>query len=418
MSPSTKASDIIKQSEAWRLCDNLLNCSGTSSNSWDISIDVPTEIEVFDAVKSARKNKAVAGIIPTELFLNSNLACRILTSLIRRIWNGEEIPSSWLNAALCLLYKNKGSKSDPNSFRGISLLTSAEKILSIVILKRIKVPLEQRLLDPQAGFRCNKSCANATFILSRRLEEALLFKQPRVFTFVDFSKAFDSLDWDVMWKVLKFQGMPNKMIELIRKLYSTSTISIRLSMDGAWAPAFDQKVGIRQGCSLSPALFVLVLDFALRAFETSCCQQQIVVKWLGYADDLVLMSTSEDMAQQALHQLQAACAFLGLFINVKKTECMAIDVRSVEIQKSQATKERVLVRWDDAEYSGWLVDWSGRSFVLTDQAITTLDLSQFSKTPPSHVLLYDDGEITPVLVKKSGWLMDCDGDKHRFKHLG
>jgi len=134
-----------------------------------------------------------------------------------------------------------------------------------------------------------------------------------------------------MWKVLKFQGMPNKMIELIRKLYSTSTISIRLSMDGAWAPAFDQKVGIRQGCSLSPALFVLVLDFALRAFETSCCQQQIVVKWLGYADDLVLMSTSEDMAQQALHHLQAACAFLGLFINVKTTECMASDVRSVEI---------------------------------------------------------------------------------------
>ena len=81
------------------------------------------------------------GIIPTELFLNSNLACRILTSLIRRIWNGEEIPSSWLNAALCLLYKNKGSKSDPISFRGISLLKSAEKILSIVILKRIKVPL-------------------------------------------------------------------------------------------------------------------------------------------------------------------------------------------------------------------------------------------------------------------------------------
>jgi hypothetical protein len=70
--------------------------------------------------------------------------------LIERIWNGEEIPSSWLNAALCLLYKNKGSKSDPNSFRGISLLSSAEKIMSIVILKRIKAPLEQRLLDPQA----------------------------------------------------------------------------------------------------------------------------------------------------------------------------------------------------------------------------------------------------------------------------
>jgi hypothetical protein len=338
--------------------------------------------------------------------------------LIGRIWNGEEIPSSWLNAALCLLYKNKGSKSDPNSFRGISLLTSAEKIMSIVILRRIKTPLEQHLLDPQAGFRSNKSCANAAFVLERCLEEAVLVKELRIFNFVDFSKAFDSLDWDVMWKVLLWQGMPSKFVELIRKLYITSTISVRLSMDGAWAPAFGQKVGIRQGCSLSPALFVLVLDFALRAFENTCSQQNIPVQWLGYADDLVLISSTEVLAQQALHQLQAACAFVGLFVNVSKTECMAVDAQSAEIPKTMAMKERILVRWDDGEYSGWLVDWSGRSSVMDDQKLTSIDLSKFLRSPPSHLLIYDDGEFTPVLVKKSGWLMDSDGHNHRFKHLG
>ena len=350
--------------------------------------------------------------------MNSQLICKVLTILIRRIWNGEEIPSSWLNAALCLLYKNKGSKSDPNSFRGISLLTSAEKIMSIVILNRIKAPLEQRLLDPQAGFRSNKSCANAAFVLERCLEEAVLIKELRIFTFVDFSKAFDSLDWDVMWKVLVWQGMPIKFVQLIQKLYMTSTISVRLSMDGAWAPAFGQRVGIRQGCSLSPALFVLVLDFALRVFTDTCSQQNIPVQWLGYADDLVLISTAEVLAQQALHQLQAACAFVGLFVNVSKTECMAVDTRSEEIPKLKAMKERVLVRWDHAEYSGWLIDWSGRSSVMDSQKLTSLDLSKFGNSLPSHILVYDDGEFTPVLVKKSGWLMDGDGDKHRFKRLG
>jgi len=416
--PFVKASACIKQVESWKVCEEFLTDVGMSVKQWDIPSNAPTQTEILDAAKSARRNKAVAGIIPTELFLNSNLACKILTVLIERIWNGEEIPSSWLNAALCLLYKNKGSKSDPNSFRGISLLSSAEKIMSIVILKRIKAPLEQRLLDPQAGFRSNKSCANAAFVLMRCLEKSLVQKEPRVFTFVDFSKAFDSLDWEVMWKVLEFQGMPDKFVELIRKLYNTSSISVRLSMDGSWAPAFDQKVGIRQGCSLSPALFVLVLDFALRAFESACCQQNIDVDWLGYADDLVLTCSSEALAQQALHQLQAACAFVGLFINVGKTECMAVDVRPAELPKSSATKERVLVRWDHAEYPGWLVDWSGRSFMMDDQTLTSYDLSKFVNTPPTHLLIYDDGESTPVLTKKSGWLMDSDGDKHRFKRLG
>jgi hypothetical protein len=179
---------------------------------------------------------------------------------------------------------------------------------------------------------------------------------PRIFSFVDFSKAFDSLDWETMWKVLRFQGMPEKIVGLIRNLYCNSTISVRLSADGACAQAFDQRVGIRQGCSLSPALFVLVLDFALRVFESACLELNIDIEWLGYADDLVLISCSEIIAQQGLHQLQAACAFVGLFVNVSKTECMAVNVRQAEVPHVSAVKERVLVRWDDGKFAGWLVD--------------------------------------------------------------
>ena len=104
--PKVKASASIQQMEAWKLCEHSLNNATSSTNQWNIPLDAPTQTDVLDAVKSARKNKAVAGIIPTELFVNSQLACKVLTILIGRIWNGEEIPSSWLNAALCLLYKN------------------------------------------------------------------------------------------------------------------------------------------------------------------------------------------------------------------------------------------------------------------------------------------------------------------------
>ena len=88
-----------------------------------------------------------------------------------------------------------------------------------------------------------------------------------VYNFVDFKKAFDSLDWSVMWQVMEAQGMPNKIVNIIKELYNNATIAVRLNMEGGIAKAFPQKVGIRQGCALSPAIFVLVLNFALKSYK-------------------------------------------------------------------------------------------------------------------------------------------------------
>ena len=83
----------------------------------------------------------------------------------------------------------------------------------------------------------------------------------------------------------------------------------------------------------------------------------------------MIISSSEESAQQALHQLQAACAFVGLFINVSKTECMAVGLHQAEISSSEAVKERGRVRWNRAEYDGWLMDWSGRSKQMDEKSL-------------------------------------------------
>jgi hypothetical protein len=304
-------------------------------------------------------------------------------------------------------------------YRGISLLSSAEKLLSLVILQRIKRHLEARLQHQQAGFRAGKSCRSASFVLMRRLERAIRTGDPRVFNFVDFSKAFDSLDWDTMWRVLRVQGMPPKIVEVIQRLYHNSTISIRLSTDGSWVPAFKQEVGIRQGCSLSPALFVLVLDFAMRAFSLTCEELGLDrdAAWLGYADDLVIESSSVDGAEKVFLQLQAACAFVGLFANISKTECMAVGVCRPEVSAAKAQKERIEVSWGRKKRRGWLIDWVARE-AIAGEAMDHISLNAFPERKPSHFLMYDDGDMSPVLLKKGGWLMGSHEDKHRCKKLG
>lgn len=97
---------------------------------------------------------------------------------------------------------------------------------------------------------------------------------------------------------------------------------------------------------------------------------------------------------------------------------MAVGVRNAEIQKHDAIKERVRVKWDHAEYDGWLIDWSGRSEHVDEQTLAMVNLSVFKDDPPSHLLVYDDGEFSPVVLRGGGWLMDSDGDKHRLKLMG
>jgi hypothetical protein len=313
---------------------------------------------------------------------------------------------------------------DPNSYRGISLLSSAEKIISLIILTRIKPHLDKLMSNRQSGFRTGKSCRNAVFVLLREMEKSIHEDKPLIYNFVDFKKAFDSLDWDTMCKVMEAQGMPMQIIAIIKELYNNATVSVRLNSEGGMAPSFKQKVGIRQGCSLSPAIFVLVLDYALKAYMEACEELGIDADaaWLGYADDLGVKSTEADKAEAAFHQLQAACAFVGLHCNLDKTECMARGVTKPIIPEEDARKERIQVAFEDGKFEGWLVDWKGRNKVMAEDELRKLDTTNLRPTP-THMIMYDPNEqghadVTAIQMGKNGWLTDQDGDKHRCKLLG
>ena len=143
--------------------------------------------------------------------------------------------------------------------------------------------------------------------------------------------------------------------------------------------------------------------------------------WLGYADDLAVKSEEVNKAETAFHQLQAACAFVGLHCNIEKTECMAVGVIKPAAQQAKACKERIQVTFEDGKFEGWLIDWSGRGKVASETELE-LDIEGLQQTP-SHLIIYDPDEnghsdITAIQMGKNGWLTDPDGDKHRCKLLG
>jgi hypothetical protein len=230
----------------------------------DIFEDPPMYSEVFEIIGSLKRGKA-PGVdnIPAEfLQCNTETIASVLHILFGKIWREEHIPDDWRRGLIIKLPK-KGNLAYPNNWRGITLLPVISKIfLKIIHLRIATVFEEQNILDDeQAGFRAGKSCTDHIFTLRNILEQCQEWRFPLYVNFIDFSKAFDSLHRDKLWKILEYYGIPTKLISLIRIFYDNYKCSVKQQGAEAW---FDVKTGVRQGCVISPFLFIIATDFIMK----------------------------------------------------------------------------------------------------------------------------------------------------------
>ena len=99
------------------------------------------------------------------------------------------------------------------------LLTIASKVLSKILLLRTKDSLEERLQDKQAGFRVKCSCCDHITTLRTIVEQTFEWNFGLYMVFVDFEKAFDSIDRDMLWKTLCYYDVLSKIIKMSQVLY-------------------------------------------------------------------------------------------------------------------------------------------------------------------------------------------------------
>ena len=125
------------------------------------------------------------------------------------------------------------------------------------------------------------------------MEQSVEWQSSIYICFVDFAKVFDSVNRDVLFKLLPHYGVPEKITNLIRKLYEG--FKAKIVHNGHLTESFEMLTGVRQGCLLSPLLFLVVLDWVTRqAFGRSArgIQWQLMQRLedLEYADDLALLT--------------------------------------------------------------------------------------------------------------------------------
>ena len=177
--------------------------------------------------------------------------------IFREIWERETIPEAWKTGLIVKLPK-KGDLGNCDNWRGVTLLPITSKVFSKIIHTRLAEAVDEYIKQEQAGFRPGRSCSDHIFTLRQILEQSKEWNAPLYANFIDFEKAFEGIHRDSLWKILRHYGIPSKLVNVIKMLYSN--FKSQVICNTTLTDAFSVTTGVKQGCILSPFLFILGID--------------------------------------------------------------------------------------------------------------------------------------------------------------
>ena len=256
------------------------------------------ECEVKWASESITMNKA-SGCdgIPVELFQNlKDDAVKVLHSICQQIWKTQQWPQDWKRAVFIPISK-KGNPKECSNYHTITLTSHASKVMLKILRATLQQYVNSELPDVQASFRKGRGTRNQTASIRWIIEKAREFQKNIYFCFIDYAKAFDCVNLNKLWKILKEIRIPDHLTCLLRNLYAGQEATVRTGHGATdW---FHIGKGACQGCILSPCLFNFYAEYIMRNAGLEEAQAGINIAGrninnLRYADDTTLMAESED----------------------------------------------------------------------------------------------------------------------------
>ena len=307
----------------------------------------PTYDELEKAISQLSSGKAPGcDAIPAEVFKVAGQGLReSLLKLFEIIWEVKTLPQDFKDASIIHLYKRKGNRQACDNHRGISLLCIAGKLLARILLNRLITHLESgHLPESQCGFRSARGTADMVFA-ARQLQEKCQEQNVQLYTtFVDLTKAFDTVSREGLWKIMKKFGCPDTFTEITRQFHDG--MEAHVVDDGESSAPFKVTNGVKQGCVLAPTLFSIMftamlndafrderpgLDiryrmdggvFNLRRLQAKTKTSIARITEFLFADDCALNAANHQDMQKSMDLFSAACDNFGLTISTKKTEVM------------------------------------------------------------------------------------------------
>ena len=277
------------------------------------------------------------------------------------------VPMDWMCACIVPLYKGKGDVYECGNSRGISLLSVVGKVYGRVLINRIRDKTESVIAEVQGGFRKGRGCTDQTFIV-RQIGEKYIAKGKDVyFAFLDLEKAYDRVDREAMWRVLKIYGIGGSLLRAVKSMYAGSKACVRVGSEvSEWFPV---RVGLRQGCVMSPWLFNLYIDGVVREVNARVLGRGLKLidrddnDWemnqLLFADDTVVVADSEKKLCQLVQEFGRVCKRRKLRVNVGKSKVMRCTRNEDGTRLNVLLEGEVLEEVDQFKYLGSIISANG-----------------------------------------------------------
>uniref|UniRef100_A0A8C6Q6A0 Reverse transcriptase domain-containing protein n=1 Tax=Nothobranchius furzeri TaxID=105023 RepID=A0A8C6Q6A0_NOTFU len=293
---------------------------------------------------------------PVKTVFNSHLR-QSFDRLFNIAWSSGAVPVEWQTGVVVPIFK-KGDLRVCSNYRGITLLSLPGKVYSKVLERRVRSIVESQIEEEQCGFRPGRGTVDQLYTLARVMEGAWEFVQPIHMCFVDLEKAYDRVPRGTLWGTLQEYGVGGFLLRAIQSLYQRSVSLVRIA--GSKSDLFPVRVGLRQGCPLSPVLFITFMDRISRRSRGVECVEfgGRRISSLLFADDVVLLASSSSDLQLLLGRFAAECEAAGMRISTSKSETMVLDRKRVACHLRVGGE--VLPQVEEFKYLGVLFTSEGR----------------------------------------------------------
>ena len=195
-----------------------------------------------------------------------------------------------------------------------------------ILQARFQQYVNWELPDVQAVFRKGRGIRDQISNIHWIVDKAREFQKNICFCFIDYAKAFDCVDHNKLWNILKEMGIPDHFACILRNLYADQEATVRSGHETTdW---FQIGKRVHQGCILSPCLFNLNAEYIMKNAKLDEAQAGIKITGrntnnLRYADDTTILAESKEELKSLLMKVKEESGKVGLKLNFNKTKIMA-----------------------------------------------------------------------------------------------
>lgn len=298
-------------------------CSPPAPNGLD-ELHVTAD-DVFRCVKNMKRGKSPGhdGLSVEHILYGPALLYDKIALLYNTCIDHSYLPEDFMKTIVVPIVKNRtGDVSNLSNYRPISLATVFSKIFETLLMKHLNEK-NIALHNAQFGFRRGLSTDLAVFALKNTVYEYVKRNTTVYSCFLDLSRAFDSINYNLLWNKLRTTQVPSKIVDLFKFWYDNQTNQVK--WDNALSEKYKLTSGVRQGGLTSPILFNLYVNDLIEELSSTRAGCRIggeCLNNLSYADDMVLLSPSVNGLRKLISVCENYAAQHQLTYNVNKTQVM------------------------------------------------------------------------------------------------